>query len=188
MVGVLHHIAGFLAVLERTGRAPWARHWPLLFIGLAAFLFARDDPEAWPFGPLGFWRGSPSAPSSSTTSSWCWCSVSGSANGSCTPAACAPPAPRLSSRCWRPWAPGCSSRTRPVSKTSRRCTSCRLPTYRCASSDVAWDERVGSSCGCRRRQSRVGLGLVASAGSDRRVAPAVPEELSVPRSPLSIAP
>src|SRR6266478_3860245 len=57
MVGVLHHVAGFLAVLERTGRAPWARHWPLLFIGLAAFLFARDDPEAWPFGPLGFWEG-----------------------------------------------------------------------------------------------------------------------------------
>jgi len=59
-----HHVAGIfvlaiglLAVLERTGRAPWAQHWPLLFIGLAAFLFARDDPEAWPFGPLGFWEG-----------------------------------------------------------------------------------------------------------------------------------
>jgi hypothetical protein len=37
-------------------------------------------------------------------------------------------------------------------------------------------------------QSRVGLGLVASAGSDRRVAPAVPKELSVSRSPLRIAP
>ena len=188
MVGVLHHIAGFLAVLERTGRAPWARHWPLLFIGLAAFLFARDDPEAWPFGPLGFWRGSPSAPSSSTTSSWCWCSVSGSANGSCTPAACAPPSPRLSSRCWRPWAPGCSSRTRSVSKTSRRCTSWRLPTYR-------WRPRMLHGMGAMARaaaavagQSRVGLRLVAGAGSDRRVAPAVPEELSVPRSPLRIAP
>lgn len=59
-----HHVAGIfvlaiglLAVLERTGRAPWARHWPLLFIGLAAFLFVRDDPEAWPFGPLSFWEG-----------------------------------------------------------------------------------------------------------------------------------
>lgn len=59
-----HHVAGLfvlaiglLAVLERTGRARWARHWPLLFIGLAAFLFVRDDPEAWPFGPLGFWEG-----------------------------------------------------------------------------------------------------------------------------------
>jgi copper resistance protein D len=59
-----HHVAGIfvlaiglMAVLERTGRAPWARHWPLLFIGLAAFLFARDDPETWPFGPLGFWEG-----------------------------------------------------------------------------------------------------------------------------------
>jgi copper resistance protein D len=59
-----HHVAGLfvlavglLAVLERTGRAPWARHWPLLFLGLAAFLFVRDDPEAWPFGPLSFWQG-----------------------------------------------------------------------------------------------------------------------------------
>jgi putative copper resistance protein D len=59
-----HHVAGIfvlaiglLAMLERTGRAPWTRHWPLLFIGLAAFLLARDDPEAWPFGPLGFWEG-----------------------------------------------------------------------------------------------------------------------------------
>lgn len=38
------------------GALPGARHWPLLFITLAAFLFARDDPQAWPFGPLGFWR------------------------------------------------------------------------------------------------------------------------------------
>src|ERR1700674_2081938 len=37
--------------------ASWATHWPSLFIGLAAFLFARDEPEAWPFGPLGFWEG-----------------------------------------------------------------------------------------------------------------------------------
>src|SRR5262249_10233651 len=36
-----HHVAGLfvlamalLAILERTGRAPWARHWPLLFVGL----------------------------------------------------------------------------------------------------------------------------------------------------------
>jgi putative copper resistance protein D len=47
---------GLLAFLERTGRARWARHWPLLFLGLAAFLFVRDDPGAWPLGPMGFWE------------------------------------------------------------------------------------------------------------------------------------
>ena len=47
---------GLLALLERTGRARWARHWPLLFLGLAGFLFVRDDPGAWPLGPLGFWE------------------------------------------------------------------------------------------------------------------------------------
>jgi putative copper resistance protein D len=58
-----HHTAGFfvflmgiLAVLDRTGRARWARHWPLLFLGLATFLFFRNDPRAWPLGPAGFWE------------------------------------------------------------------------------------------------------------------------------------
>src|SRR6266851_3878445 len=41
---------GLLALAERTGYAPWARHWPLLFLGLAAFLFIRSDPEVWPLG------------------------------------------------------------------------------------------------------------------------------------------
>jgi putative copper resistance protein D len=44
---------GVLALLERTGLAPWARHWPLLFLGLAAFLFIRSDPEVWPSGEIG---------------------------------------------------------------------------------------------------------------------------------------
>jgi putative copper resistance protein D len=58
-----HHTAGFfvfamgvLALLDRTGRARWARHWPLLLLGLAAFLFVRNDPRAWPLGPAGFWE------------------------------------------------------------------------------------------------------------------------------------
>lgn len=58
-----HHLAGLfvllmglLALLERTGRARWARHWPLLFLGLAAVLFVRNDPRAWPLGPAGFWE------------------------------------------------------------------------------------------------------------------------------------
>ncbi|MGH7354127.1 MAG: copper resistance D family protein [Candidatus Rokuibacteriota bacterium] len=46
---------GLLAALERLGvRA--ARHWPLVFLGLAGFLFARNDPRAWPLGPAGFWE------------------------------------------------------------------------------------------------------------------------------------
>jgi putative copper resistance protein D len=46
---------GLLALLERTGSAPWARNWPLLFLGLAGFLFIRSDPEVWPLGEIGFW-------------------------------------------------------------------------------------------------------------------------------------
>ena len=58
-----HHAAGFfvlgmglLALLGQTDRARWARHWPLGFLGLAAFLFVRNDPRAWPLGPAGFWE------------------------------------------------------------------------------------------------------------------------------------
>ncbi|HUG37902.1 MAG TPA: CopD family protein [Candidatus Limnocylindrales bacterium] len=58
-----HHVAGFfvsgmglLALVDRTGRVPWARHWPLGLLGLAAFLFMRSDPRAWPLGPAGFWE------------------------------------------------------------------------------------------------------------------------------------
>jgi len=46
---------GLLAALERLGvRA--ARHWPLVLLGLATFLFLRNDPRAWPLGPAGFWE------------------------------------------------------------------------------------------------------------------------------------
>jgi copper resistance protein D len=47
---------GMLALLHQTGRTPWARHWPLIFLGLATFLFFRSDPGAWPIGPVGFWE------------------------------------------------------------------------------------------------------------------------------------
>lgn len=53
--GIFVLAIGILALLERTGRASWARHWPLLFLGLAAFLFVRSDPEVWPLGDVGFW-------------------------------------------------------------------------------------------------------------------------------------
>src|SRR5947207_12998447 len=46
---------GVLAILERTGWAPWARHWPLLFIGLTVFVAYNMDPEGWQTGRVGFW-------------------------------------------------------------------------------------------------------------------------------------
>ncbi|HNB27082.1 MAG TPA: CopD family protein [Alphaproteobacteria bacterium] len=54
-----HHISGaivlvmsILVLLEKTGKAPWARHWPLLLIVLAGFLFLRSEAEGWPTGSL----------------------------------------------------------------------------------------------------------------------------------------
>jgi putative copper resistance protein D len=44
---------GLLALAERSGRAPWARNWPLVFLALALFLFLRSDPETWPLGDIG---------------------------------------------------------------------------------------------------------------------------------------
>ncbi|MBY6241440.1 copper resistance D family protein [Methylosinus sp. Sm6] len=56
-----HHIAGLfvlamgvLALVEHWPRAaPAARHWPLLMLGLAGFLFLRADEAVWPLGELG---------------------------------------------------------------------------------------------------------------------------------------
>lgn len=45
---------GILALLNQAG-LKWARHWPLLFGGLAVFLFLRSDPEVWPLGEQPFW-------------------------------------------------------------------------------------------------------------------------------------
>ena len=50
--GIAVLVIGFVALLEHLGvRA--ARHWPLLFLGLAAFLLVRSDPEVWPLGSEG---------------------------------------------------------------------------------------------------------------------------------------
>lgn len=58
-----HHVSGvfvlamgLLAILEWTGRAQWARHWPLLIIGLTAFIAWSMDPEGWQTGTVGFWK------------------------------------------------------------------------------------------------------------------------------------
>ncbi len=53
--GIFVLTMGVLGCLERLGvRA--ARHWPLVFFGMAAFMFVRNDPRAWPLGPAGFWE------------------------------------------------------------------------------------------------------------------------------------
>ena len=54
--GLVVLTAGLLAVVARTNRIRFARHWPLVFIGLGVFLFLRSDPENWPLGPHGFWE------------------------------------------------------------------------------------------------------------------------------------
>jgi copper resistance protein D len=53
--GVFVLAMGLLSIGARLSRWRWARHWPLVFLGLAVFLFIRDDPGAWPLGPEGFW-------------------------------------------------------------------------------------------------------------------------------------
>jgi putative copper resistance protein D len=53
--GIIVLSIGLLAVLAQAANLSWARNWPLLFLGLAVFLFLRSDPEVWPLGPNGFW-------------------------------------------------------------------------------------------------------------------------------------
>ncbi len=54
--GLIVFSIGVLAVLCRVPKFGWARHWPLAFTGLAAFLLLRADPDSWPLGPDGFWE------------------------------------------------------------------------------------------------------------------------------------
>ncbi len=51
--GVIVLLIGLAALAERSGYAPWAKHWPLLFLLLAVFLFLRNDPDVWPLGQIG---------------------------------------------------------------------------------------------------------------------------------------
>jgi copper resistance protein D len=53
--GLVVFLMGVLALLSRNKYFRWARIWPLMFLGLAVFLFLRADPENWPLGPYGFW-------------------------------------------------------------------------------------------------------------------------------------
>jgi len=56
-----HHWAGLIVLAIGilgllSYRYSWARHWPLVFFGLALFLLIRADSENWPLGPRGFWE------------------------------------------------------------------------------------------------------------------------------------
>ena len=55
LAGLLVLAIGLLALLDRTGKAHWARNWPLLFLALGGFLWIKADPEVWPLGEVGFW-------------------------------------------------------------------------------------------------------------------------------------
>jgi copper resistance protein D len=54
--GLIVLLMGILALLSRSRYFAWAKIWPLMFLGLAVFLFLRADPENWPLGPNGFWE------------------------------------------------------------------------------------------------------------------------------------
>ena len=51
--GICVLLVGLAALFDATGRVPFARHWPLLFLALAGFILIRSDPEVWPLGPIG---------------------------------------------------------------------------------------------------------------------------------------
>jgi len=55
--GFFVFLIGALSILAATGRASWARHWPLVFLGLFVFLFLRADDNYWPLGPEPFLAG-----------------------------------------------------------------------------------------------------------------------------------
>ena len=49
-------LVGALLALGTNRGWRWAHNWPLVFIGLAVFLFLRSDADAWPAGDIGFWE------------------------------------------------------------------------------------------------------------------------------------
>jgi putative copper resistance protein D len=57
-----HHWAGLfvlaigLMALANQAGVRQARHWPLIFLGLSAFLLVRSDPEIWPVGDIGMFE------------------------------------------------------------------------------------------------------------------------------------
>src|SRR5262245_29595439 len=54
--GIFVLLTGLLALLSRSKHFAWAKMWPLIFLGLAVFLFLRSDPVTWRLGTNGFWE------------------------------------------------------------------------------------------------------------------------------------
>jgi putative copper resistance protein D len=54
MSGVIVASMALVALLNRIGGVPWARHWPLLFIAFSVLIFVFSNPTEWPLGQLGF--------------------------------------------------------------------------------------------------------------------------------------
>ncbi|HIJ62098.1 MAG TPA: copper transporter [Rhodospirillaceae bacterium] len=54
--GLFVAFIGLLALADRSGKVPLARHWPLAFLLMAFMLFVRSDPESWPSGPIPFFE------------------------------------------------------------------------------------------------------------------------------------
>ncbi|MBX6747372.1 MAG: copper resistance protein, partial [Acetobacteraceae bacterium] len=54
--GIIVLLVGLAALLDAAG-VPLARHWPLLFLGLAGFILLRSDPETWPLGDIPLLEG-----------------------------------------------------------------------------------------------------------------------------------
>lgn len=52
--GIFVMLIGLLALIEHFRWGQWAKHWPLILLGMAAFLFFRADEQAWPLGQVGF--------------------------------------------------------------------------------------------------------------------------------------
>ncbi len=53
--GLIVLAAGLFALLSRLPKSGWAKHWPVVFAGLAVFIVLRADPDCWPLGPRPFW-------------------------------------------------------------------------------------------------------------------------------------
>lgn len=56
MSGAFVLVIGVLAILHKLGIAPWARHWPLVFLPFTLFLLLIAQPTGWPLGPEGFFE------------------------------------------------------------------------------------------------------------------------------------
>ena len=52
--GMVVVVLAILAFIDCMRWAPWARHWPMLFIGFSILIVVFANPDHWPLGPIGF--------------------------------------------------------------------------------------------------------------------------------------